>query len=404
LEEAVGTRQTPVALRNEAEEVAVLAGDRADHADETFRLDPVVVKAVLAAGFARHFVPSAYGGTAGTFSELSRALVTLGTGCAATSWSASIAAGFGRMAGYLPEEGRAEVWQDGPDALVVGSLAPLGRARAVPGGWRLTGTWPSVSVVDYSDWALVRAVVPVCGGQAHRVFVVPRSACTVRETWCDVGMRATGSNTLVVDDVFVPGTRTFDSDDLVQGRARHAVTACHTVPLGAVNGLFFAAPVLGAARGALAHWAEYATAKVRNAPREAGGPGLTRGFYAAVLARAAGEIDASQLLLDRAADVADLGARVTPLEAARNARDCSLAAESMVSAVNRIFAAAGTSGHSVTGPLQRFWRDVNAAVTHIGLRFEPAAHAYATAFAAQATSAEQWSGTDACRTGARARP
>jgi alkylation response protein AidB-like acyl-CoA dehydrogenase len=88
----VGTRQTPVALRNEAEEVAVLAGDRADHADETFRLDPVVVKAVLAAGFARHFVPSAYGGTAGTFSELSRALVTLGTGCAATSWSASIAA------------------------------------------------------------------------------------------------------------------------------------------------------------------------------------------------------------------------------------------------------------------------------------------------------------------------
>ncbi|MFF3333565.1 acyl-CoA dehydrogenase family protein [Streptomyces sp. NPDC002888] len=382
------TRQAPGALRSAAEEVAVLAGEHAARAEETRRLDPDVVKAVLAAGFARHFVPVAYGGTAGTFSELGQALVTVGTSCAATSWSASIAAGLGRMAGFLPEQGCAEVWQDGPDALVVGSLAPLGRAKAVPGGWRLSGTWPSISVVDFSDWALVRAVVPHDGGQALRAFVVPRSTYTVHDTWSNVGMRATGSNTLVVDDVFVPEARTFDGEDLFQGRAHHATAACHAVPLGAVNGLFFAAPALGAARGALALWSEYATAKFRNAPREAGGPGLTRGFYATTLARAAGEIDAAQLLLDRAADVADRGALVMPLEAARNTRDCSLAVETTVTAVNRIFAAAGTSGHSVTSPLQRCWRDVNAAATHIGLQFEPAAHAYMTAFTDQETGTD----------------
>nr|AEM44243.1 oxygenase [uncultured bacterium] len=383
--EAVVSRQEPSTLQSAAEEVAALAGGYAAGADETGRLEPDVVKAVLAAGFARHFVPAAYGGSSGTFGDLTRALVTVGTACAATSWSASIVAGVGRMAGFLPAEGRAEVWQDGPDAVVVGSLAPLGRAKAVPGGFRLTGTWPSISVVDFSDWALLRAVVAAGEHRTPRVFVIPRTAYTVRDTWSNIGMRATGSHTLVVDDVFVPEARTFDGGDLFEGRPQHSTEACHALPLQAVNGLSFAPPTLGAAHGALAHWTEYATAKFRSAPEAAGGPGLTGGHYAAVLARSAGEIDAAHLMIERASEVADQGAGVTPLEVVRNARDCSLAVELLVTAVNRVFGAAGTSGHSATRPLQRYWRDVNAASTHIGLQFEPAAHAYMTRVADAAT-------------------
>jgi two-component flavin-dependent monooxygenase/oxygenase LndZ5 len=384
--EAVVSRQEPSTLQSAAEEVAALAGGYAAGADETRRLEPDVMKAVLAAGFARHFVPAAYGGNAGTFGDLTRALVTVGTACAATSWSASIVAGVGRMAGFLPPEGCAEVWQDGPDAVVVGSLAPLGRARAVPGGFRLTGTWPSISVVDFSDWALVRAVVAAGEHGTLRAFVVPRTAYTVQDTWSNIGMRATGSHTVVVDDVFVPEVRTFDGGDLFEGRPQHSTEACHALPLQAVNGLSFAPPTLGAARGALAHWTEYAAAKFRSAPEAAGGPGLTRGHYAAALARSAGEIDAAHLLIERASEVADQGAAVTPLEVARNARDCSLAVELLVTAVNRVFGAAGTSGHSVTSPLQRYWRDVNAASTHVGTQFEPAAHAYMTRVADAATA------------------
>ncbi|MER5494715.1 hydrolase [Streptomyces sp. NPDC002454] len=371
-------------LLSAAEDVAALAADQAARADETRRLDPDVMKAVLGAGFARHFVPVGHGGTAGTFAELTEALITVGRACAASSWSASIVAYLGRMVGFLPAEGRAEVWQDGPDAVVVGSLAPLGRAKAVPGGWRLSGTWPSISVIDFSDWALVRAVVPEGEGQALRVFVIPRTAYEIQDTWSNVGMRATGSNTLVADHVFVPDARTFEGDDLFQGRARSSSAACHTVPLQAVNGLSFAAPALGAARGALAVWSDYAVAKFRSAPREPGGPGISRGFYASTLARAAGEIDTAHLLIDRAGRIADRGARATPLEVARNTRDCALAVETSVTAVNRMFGAAGTSGHSATGSLQRFWRDVNASATHIGLQFEPAATAYASALSAHA--------------------
>ncbi|MET7602502.1 acyl-CoA dehydrogenase family protein [Streptomyces avermitilis] len=363
--------------------VARVAAAGATGADETRRLAPDVVKSLVEAGFARHFVPTGYGGTAGAFGELAGALATVGEECAAASWSASIAASLGRMAGFLPAEGCAEVWQEGPDALIVGSLAPLGRAAPAPGGWRLSGSWPSISVVDFSDWALVRAAVPAPGGgrPALRCFVIPRSSYRIEDTWFNVGMRGTGSNTLVAEDVLVPERRTFADTDLFAGRPLPSTAPCHAVPLSAVNGLFFAAPVLGAARGALAHWSAYATEKIRTAPAATGGPGLSRTHYAGALARSAGEIDAASLLLERAAEVADRGAEVTSLEAARNTRDASLAMELLVAGVNRIFGAAGTGGHAVTGPLQRFWRDVNAASSHVGLQFEPAAHAYAAQLA-----------------------
>jgi two-component flavin-dependent monooxygenase/oxygenase LndZ5 len=95
-------------------------------------------------------------------------------------------------------------------------------------------------------------------------------------------------------------------------------------------------------------------------------------------ARSAGEIDAAQLLLERAVGVADQGAATTPAETAQNLRDCSLAVDMLVTAVDRIFRTAGTTGQSTKGSLQRFWRDVNSISTHMAIQFEPAARLYAT--------------------------
>lgn len=113
------------------------------------------------------------------------------------------------MAAYLPAEGRAEVWANGPDALVVGSLSPFGNAERVDGGYRLSGRWPYISGVDFSSWALLCGTVPGSGGPVPTVFAVPRSAYSVVDTWDSVGMRGTGSNTVAVDGALVPASRTF---------------------------------------------------------------------------------------------------------------------------------------------------------------------------------------------------
>ncbi|GLZ38897.1 hydrolase [Actinokineospora sp. NBRC 105648] len=353
--------------------LAALAAEHAVTSEAGRTLAPPVVEALRASGFARHFVPRAHGGSAGTFVELSRAVAVLGAACPATAWCASIAASLSRMAAYLPATGQHEVWGQGPDPVVVGSLMPLGTVTAVPGGWRLSGEWPYVSGVDFADWALLCGMAPGDNGPVGMMFAVPRASFAVRDTWLNVGMQATGSNTVSTAEVFVPAHRAFPREDLFTGGAMASSAHCHQVPLQAVNGLSFATPALGAARGALASASAYIAGKLRAPAR---GPGLTRATYDTVLARSAGEIDAVELLFDRASATADRGSDVTPLEVARTLRDCALGVETLVGAVDRLFRAAGTTGQSVANPLQRYWRDVNSASTHVALQLEPAAIAY----------------------------
>ena len=367
---------TQTSLSTATQQITAVAARCANDAETNRRLDPDVVTAVLDAGYARHFVPTAHGGSAGTFLELTRSVAALGEACASTAWFASLTASLGRMAAFLPAEGQAELWADGPDPLIVGALMPVGKAQPVDGGWRLTGTWTFVSAIDYSDWALVCAMAATEGKPEARFFAVPRSSYRIVDTWFNVGMRGTGSNTLVLEDVLVPATRSFTRDQLAAGQAVGSTATCHSTPLRAANGLSFATPVLGAARGALLAWTGYIAEKTRNAPPRNGVSGGTALSHELTLTRSAAEIDAAQLLLERVAGIADLGT-VTPEQIARNTRDCAFAVELLVSAVNRLFSAAGTSGQSSTNAIQRFWRDVNAASSHIVLQFEPAASAYA---------------------------
>ncbi|MGW9245153.1 acyl-CoA dehydrogenase family protein [Streptomyces sp. S063] len=359
----------------DTEELARQAAASAQRAEEARTLDPDAAKLLLHTGFARHFVPRAHGGTEGTFAQVTEAVARVGAACPATAWCASLAASLGRMAAYLPADGQREVWEQGPDALVAGSLSPFGKAAPTAGGHTLSGRWPYVSAVAYADWLLLCATLP--DGTGPRVFAVPRAAVDVVDTWDSAGMRATGSHTAVVADLFVPGHRSFARADLLTGTPAAAEAGCHTVPLEAVNGLSFAAPLLGAADGALASWTAYAQVKARSAVLNPKAPGPSREALAGVLAHAAGETDAARLLLERCARVADLGVEVTPQEVRRNLRDTALAVRMLASAVNRLVANGGTTGFSEDRPLQRFWRDVNASATHIALQFDAAALAYA---------------------------
>jgi two-component flavin-dependent monooxygenase len=355
-------------------DVAELASKTAADAETNRRLDPEVVHGVLTAGFARHFVPARHGGRAATFTELIEPVAVLGEACVSAAWCASLTAALGRMTAYLPVEGQAEVWSGGPDALIVGALMPLGRAEPADGGWRLSGTWPFVSIVEHADWALVCAMVPGEGRPEPWFFAVPRTEHRVADTWHTMGMRGTGSNTLILDDVFVPAARGCSRESIAAGDATAAEAVCHTVPMRAVNGLAFAGPVLGAARGAAAAWTPWVAEKLAGGSNAVSA--LDRGTYEQTLARAHGEIDAAQLLLERVARVADAG-RITPLDVARGSRDCALAAETLVTATDRLFTTAGTRAQADSNPLQRFWRDAHAAASHIGLQFGTAATAYA---------------------------
>ncbi|WP_327672980.1 MULTISPECIES: acyl-CoA dehydrogenase family protein [unclassified Streptomyces] len=374
----------PATLSEAARDVAAEAARGAATAETERRLSTDVVKAAVAAGFARHLVPAAHGGDEGTFLELGRAVSAVGEGCAASAWCVSLAAHVGRMAAHLPEEGRREVWAEGPDAFLVAALTPLGTARPEPGGYRLSGTWPFVSAVDHADWALLAAHVQDDAGSPAepRVLAVPRKSWHTTDTWHNVGMAATGSHTVTVTDLFVPAGRTVSREDLFTGRGAAAVAPRLAVPMQATT-MMFAAPALGAAKGALAAWRQHAERKIRAAagmpgPALPGMPSFNRISWDVTLTRSATEIDAAELLLERAARTVDEhGPGLNSPQTMGGWRDCAMATDLLVGVANRLFRGVGTTGQSSTSPVQRFWRDINSIAGHQALQVESAATAYA---------------------------
>lgn len=173
-------------------------------------------------------------------------------------------------------------------------------------------------------------------------------------------MRATGSHTVVVDDVFVPDHLTFDRTDMLTGRNGTSDVAAHNVPFQAVGGLTFIAPVVGAAAGALAACAGSVTGRRRNETAE-----LT-------VVRASGRVDAARHLVEQNAHVLDQRL-FTPEHMARNERNATFAAEMLREAATLLVGAAGTGGLGEGHALQRYWRDITSATSHVALQYDTAA-------------------------------
>ncbi|KQX59669.1 hypothetical protein ASE09_03380 [Streptomyces sp. Root66D1] len=411
------------------------AARHAEESERSGRLHPEVVAAMTGAGLARHFVPRRWGGAEGTFAGLVDTVAEVGAACASTAWCGVLLAAHGRLAAHLPAEGQRELWGDSPDTRVAAAVVPpAGRLTRVPGGWTLSGEWAFASGVEHAEWVLLASLdhsgagsgtgmgagsgsgrgvgsgtgrgtgkgtgsasgasaAPVPGAAAeapvYRVLAVPRERVGIRETWDAVGLRATGSHSVVIEEadaVFVPEHRTFVREALVTGVREdegEGVTAvrgsrvapCHRVPYQLVAALLFAAPALGAARGALEAWT--VLTGLRRLP---GGRPLTEDpVVQQTLARCAAEIDAARLLLGAAAARADGwtagGADATAI--ALNQRDSAVAVDLLVGAVERLMRAGGARGLIAGGGLERAWRDIHAIAAHAALQPAPAAAAYA---------------------------
>lgn len=351
--------------------------------------------ALTGAGFIRHFVPRRWGGTEGTYRELVDRTAALGDACASAAWCAGLYAAHGRFAAYLPEQGQRDLWGSGPDIRIAAGLTPpTGTAVPVDGGWRLDGEWACVSGGEHADWVLLAAVERAPDPPARsretgrsaplvaRVCALPARDITLLDTWDSIGLRGTGSNTVVVNGAWVPGHRTLPLADLFAGRPGPGRAHCHTIPAMLGGPSLLAAVALGAARHALAAWTDWATR-----PALHGAPLETDVAARYALARSAAEADAARLLLEAAADRADstdpADAPALAQAVASNRRDSAVATDLLVTAVERLFRTGGIHSRERGGELQRCWRDVHTIAAHGALRLESAADAYAAEVAAR---------------------
>ncbi|WP_306215093.1 acyl-CoA dehydrogenase family protein [Actinoplanes sp. RD1] len=183
-----------------------------DEAEALGRLPEELVRELREHGAFRLYTPRELGGheaTPAVVLELLTRLARLDGPTAWTVWNLNL----GFVAGLLGPERAEEVFGGGRDPLIANSGQP-GRMSPAEGGFRLTGTWKIVSGAHLADWFLLAGMLPAgpgtSGWGAGLFFcLVPRDAVTVLDTWDVAGMRASDSNSVTADEVFVPSDLAF---------------------------------------------------------------------------------------------------------------------------------------------------------------------------------------------------
>ena len=370
-----GETLTPKELLGRASELVPVLKERAHRTEELRRVPAETVEDLLSSGLYRIGVPKRFGGLDVDYGLALDVGVELGRGCASTSWCYSLWAAHAWLVGYWPWQAQEEVFGASPDPLCSSSLS-TGKSTITPvdGGYRLSGRWEFSSGCDSASWLMLG----VSGIGERNWVLVPHSDYQIVDTWFVSGLRGSGSNDIVVDDVFVPHHRVLDvttaGDGDWSGWELHGQTR-YRAPIPVLLGWDLVAPMLGIAKGMID---EFVARLVGTS-----GPGRTADSPAIHLrlSQASAEADAAQALLDR--DIHEIhrktkeGETFTPLERARFRRDKAFIAQLCLQAVNRLFDLSG--GHALfeSAALQRFHRDAHAAAHRDGLIMELGGQQYA---------------------------
>lgn len=363
---------------------ALLPGirDRAAEAEDRRVVPEATVKELTEAGVFRMLQPRRYGGLEThprLFFEVVRALSGV---CGSTGWVASVVGVHPWQVALFAESAQDDVWSRSPDALVSSSYAPMGRVTSEGDGYRLSGRWSFSSGCDHADWALLGGLATDRGAKPDFLtFLVPRSDFTVVDVWDPVGLRGTGSNDVVVDDVVVPAHRVLRNAEHARltGPGQAVNTGpLYKIPFGAVFTTTITSPVVGTVAGCL----ETYVAAMRHRHRDSlgGGRFAEDQFAHVALARADSEIDAAVLQLDRNIDElyahAEAG-RELPMELRlRTRRDQVRATERALDAIDTLFKTAGGNSLRRGNPIERAWRDAHAGSVHVANDVERALAMY----------------------------
>jgi 3-hydroxy-9,10-secoandrosta-1,3,5(10)-triene-9,17-dione monooxygenase len=339
-------------------------------AERDRRMPKAVVDALTEAGFYRLMTPRHYGGYQTDVRTVVEVAEVLGGADGSAAWDVANSATTGWSVAALPERGRQEIFGAGPDTRVAGSSTPVA-ARRVEGGVRVGGRWGFSTGCDHADWLTLAAVVPA-GGGGHDTGVmcfVPRDQVRIDDTWRTVGMRGTGSNTVVADDVFVPDHRIVALADLVDGRApRAGDTAIDHLTFGPLATLTLIGPLLGMGSAAFAHVVANSAKPMHHTvfARRSDSVGVQCQIAEAALTLRTARLHTYDAVdeLDRAAaggDARDYDMR------ARIRAQCGYAAQQVLAAIKILVNVHGAGSFAEASPVQQIWRDANTAARHAGI-------------------------------------
>jgi alkylation response protein AidB-like acyl-CoA dehydrogenase len=357
-------------LRARIDAIRPLLERNAEQAEAERRVPQENLDALTEAGAFRVAIPRRFGGYQLTIREQLDVSSAVAEGCGSTAWVVALTNVCNWATGTLCDRTQTEVWGQNPDARVVGVLAPTSDVKKVDGGYRVSGKWPFTSGCLHADWVLNGVVIPDESGQVvdQGAAMLPMSDLTIEDTWFVAGMKGSGSNTIVADDVFVPEHRVHSVSRVLAHEypTEHKDEALYRSAFVPVMSLVLAGAQLGLGRAALRLVMEKAPRRgitYTNFERQTDSAG-----FQIQIAQASMLIDTAHLHAFRAAadiDNAAFSGETLGYEVRARVRlDTAYAIARVREAIDLLLSAHGAASFALVSPLQRIWRDSNTAGRH----------------------------------------
>jgi alkylation response protein AidB-like acyl-CoA dehydrogenase len=251
------------------ERLADEAADRAEEIEDAGELPADLLTDVVRGGLLRLGLPARWGGHDASPSEWFRAVLRIATGDGSTGWLVGAATSFHDIIAAGADPALQERFFADRLAFLAGGVNGDGVARAVAGGFEVSGRWSFASGCRRAPW--LGGLCVVDGGAApaaapvFRWVMVPAERADVCRTWDALGLRGTGSDSVVLPRQVVPTEWTFPFPYPLD----HPATAAPPYA-AAARGLWptafaLAATQLGMARRALDEVVAFARTKHRPA-------------------------------------------------------------------------------------------------------------------------------------------
>jgi indole-3-acetate monooxygenase len=184
----------------------------ADEIERRRELPETIVEALIEQRFFRLLLPRSLGGAELPPAHYVEVIEEVAKHDASVAWCLGQACGCTMTAAYLEPEAASEIFGGKRGIVAWGPPGSPAEARAVPGGYRLTGSWAFASGSHHATW--LGAHVPILteegapqlrpdGGPVVRTLLFPKASAKFTDIWHVIGLRGTGSDQYSVADLFV---------------------------------------------------------------------------------------------------------------------------------------------------------------------------------------------------------
>ena len=345
--------------------------ERADEAERLRVVPEASVKELEETGFFRLLQPKRFDGLESDPIDFYKAVRDIASACGSTGWVSSVVGVHPWQVALFADEAQQAVWGSDTGTRLSSSYAPTGKAVQADGGFQLSGKWSFSSGCDHCQWVLLGGLVFNAENQVvdFRTFMVPRENYQIIDVWDMVGLSGTGSNDIVVDDVFIPEAFTLSMGDTGRcfGPGQEQNTSeLYKLPFHSIFTNTITTPIIGMAMGAYAEHVEMQQKRTRAA--YIGEKASLDPFAAVRIARASSEIDAAWALLvnniREEQDYVSKGEKIPLSTRLKVRRDQVLGSQRALDAIDSLFEASGGRALANGTYLQRAWRDAHAGRVH----------------------------------------